>query len=165
MLQSLRIGIIFMAVAVLPVLPACKSVPGTPEQQAQIQVLEVALVEAESQGNPEAAAAIEADLATLEAESVTGLVTGLGTMLGGLLPENLAWLLGPTGVALAPLLFKRPRKNFGKAVGAINPFNSAMAPGEAFNSLLAAYGLRHSTKSSAEAALADEKAAMEAETV
>ena len=125
----------------LPLATACKSVPLSEVQQQTVEALEAERVMAVDAGNTELVDDIDAAIAEIEGEAVTGLVDAVRNVVAPLLPAG-----GPIALAIAagiPLLFKRPRDNFAKAIKALNPNNTDVPASQAIHSIMAMYGLKH----------------------
>jgi hypothetical protein len=147
--------------SLVPFFAACESPPLTPEQQATVAELDAARMDqleraekaraegrvADAQNHEAAAKALDAQAAEVEAKAAT---ESWGAVLGSL-GDKLPWpFKGAPELVLpfVPLFFKRPRKHFANAAKALNPFNMSVPPGQAIDSILKAYGLKHSTPDS-----------------
>lgn len=139
---------------------------GSSEYAAKLEDLQVTLQAFEAwKGEAEEAAEdaqeTEDRIVQLEAKAARGVGEMVVDSVSPLVPGLAAgkpWL-----IALAPLIFKRPRQHFGKALKDLNPFDGQVAPGAALEGLMKAYGLKHSTEDPEELARLAEKKAQERE--
>lgn len=161
-------------VVVLTPVAGCHTDQLPPEYQEQIEEAEgeaqtlaaqaVAAIEAgdaEAYGLAMAALdEVEIRMAEIVSDGAKAKGDSLFAALSGIpIVGPIADALGVVGTtALFPLLFNRPRKNVLKAVRAANPFNGPTKPMDAIQSLVAAYGIVHSSVASKQAFDAEEAA-------
>ncbi|MFQ5601547.1 MAG: hypothetical protein ACE5G2_13475 [Candidatus Krumholzibacteriia bacterium] len=157
-LERIRASVLVVVVAVAPGLAACQGGPPLSlDAQQRIVDLEADYAAAVAAGDEQAAAQAEGEIAAIEAGAAEEQARTLFGWFGGLLDfiPGGTWLKGALGgplIALAPLLWKRPRRHFGNAVKALNPWNLERSPGEAVWDVARMYGLRHSSPESESAA-------------
>lgn len=128
---------------------------------------DAAVAAAQESGDPEALADAQAAADIIKTE-LRELETSVLRERGGLIGDMLVAFTGPAGVpiktallSLAPLLGRRGRRHYARAVKQLNPFggdasdpsvSQASAPLQAALDLLRAWGFLHSNKASAAAA-------------